>query len=260
MVFTCDVGHICDMVDSLVCAAAPSARQSWQRRTVPELRSGNDEEGSREVMASLVLESTGALSERQLAQLRTVYETAFSPNFRVPFTELAEAGDADRTFVALDGPDAVGFAALRLLSSVQWSFLRYFAIAAERRSQGLGRQFWQLLQRSLRQESWPDRIVFEVEIPDEPAADDPERVIRQRRIAFWTVCGARPLPVPGYILPDFTGSGTTEPMLLMSGAPDMTPLPQGDQLRSLVLAIYTDRYCLPPAHPLVSRALASITT
>jgi len=36
-----------------------------------------------------------------------------------------------------------------LLGSVQWSFLRYFAIAGERRSKGLGRQFWQLLARSL---------------------------------------------------------------------------------------------------------------
>jgi acetyltransferase (GNAT) family protein len=210
-------------------------------------------------MASLVLQPISALNKRHLAQVLAVYETSFSPDFRVPFTELTEAGDADQTFVALEGPDAVGFAALRLLGSVGWSFLRYFAIAGERRSQGLGRQFWQRLQRSLADESWPTRIVFEVEVPDETADNDAERLIRQRRIAFWTVCGAQLLPAPGYILPDFTESGTAEPMLLMAAAPAATPLPQGDQLRSLVSAIYTDRYYLQPGHPLVSRALASIT-
>jgi len=64
--------------------------------------------------------------------------------------------------------------------------------------------------------------------------------------------------VPGYVLPDYTGSGMTEPTLLMAAAPAMTALAQSDQLRSLVRAIYMDRYCLPPGHPLVSRALASI--
>jgi len=60
-----------------------------------------------------------------------------------------------------------------LLGSVQWSFLRYFAIAGERRSKGLGRQFWHLLARSLEEESWPVRIVFEVEDPANQRAITP---------------------------------------------------------------------------------------
>src|SRR6266699_3135293 len=78
-------------------------------------------------MASLVLEPAGALSEAQLARVRVIYEDAFGSHLRVPFAELTRAGDVDRTFVALDGPAAVGFAALRRLGSVRWSFLRYFA-------------------------------------------------------------------------------------------------------------------------------------
>ena len=43
-------------------------------------------------------------------------------------------------------------------------------------------------------------------------------------------------------------------MLLMAAS---SPV-DGGQLRQLVLAIYTDRYGLPPTDPLVRRALASI--
>jgi hypothetical protein len=60
------------------------------------------------------------------------------------------------------------------------------------------------------------------------------------------------------VLPDYTSSGTTEPMLLMAATPVAVPSVQGDELRRLVLAIYTDRYGLAPNDPLVSQALESI--
>jgi GNAT superfamily N-acetyltransferase len=209
-------------------------------------------------MAACSVVPIRTLTAAQLARIGNIYAEAFSPDLRVPFRELTADEDVDRTLVALDGRTAVGFAALRLLRSVEWSFLRYFAIDASRRGQGVGRQFWDLLPDCLRAGAWPRRIVFEVEDPAEAAGSAAERVIRERRIRFWTGCGARLLPVPGYVLPDYTGSGMTEPMLLMAGGPDAAPVVEGDELRSLVLAIYTDRYGLPGAHPLVSRALASI--
>lgn len=212
--------------------------------------------GFSELVAGFVIEPIGALSDEQVTKVQIIYEDAFSPDFQVPFSELTQPGNIDRTFVALDGSEPAGFAALRLLGSVQWSFLRYFAIARERRSQGVGRRFWQLLIRSLNTEAWPTQIIFEVEDPGEAGDDDAERVIRQRRIDFWIACGAWQLPAPGYILPDYTGSGITEPMLLMAGSSETTPLAEGDQLRSLILAIYTDRYGLLPSDPLVLRALA----
>jgi hypothetical protein len=209
-------------------------------------------------MAACSVVPIRTLTAAQLARTGNIYAEAFSADLRVPFRELTADGDVDRTLVALDGQAAVGFAALRLLRSVEWSFLRYFAIDASRRGQGVGRQFWDLLPGCLRAGAWPRRIVFEVEDPAEAAGSAAERVIRERRIRFWTGCGARLLPVPGYVLPDYTGSGMTEPMLLMAGGPDATPVVERDELRSLVLAIYTDRYGLPGTHPLASRALASI--
>jgi hypothetical protein len=211
-------------------------------------------------MAGLVVKAIGTQSEEQLAHLQVIYEGAFSPDLRVPFSELTRQGRADQTFVAMQGNAPVGLAALRRLGSVQWSFLRYFAIAGESRSQGLGRRFWQLLQQSLQSQAWPTCVIFEVEDPGQAAGDDAERVIRERRISFWTACGARLLPASGYVLPDYTASGTTEPMLLMAAAVADAPSVHSDRLRKLVLAIYTDRYGMAPDDPLVAQALASIAT
>lgn len=173
-------------------------------------------------MDGLVAEPVSALSEGQLARVQAIYEEAFRPDLRVPFGELTTPGRVDQTFVALEGAVPAGLAALRLLGSVQWSFLRYFAITGERRSQGLGRRFWRLLHPLLQAQAWPTRVVFEVEDPSEAAGAQAERVIRQRRMAFWTACGARLLSAPGYVLPDYTGSGVTEPMLLMAASPRLT--------------------------------------
>jgi GNAT superfamily N-acetyltransferase len=203
-----------------------------------------------------VIPDIAALRGEVLAAVEAIYADAFAPGLRVPFTDLTRPGATDQTFVAMAGPVPVGFAAVRLLGSVGWSFLRYFAIAGDRRSWGLGRWFWQLLPPALRDRAWPTSIVFEVEEPGEAAGDVAERVLRERRIRFWVACGARPLPVAGYVLPDYTGSGTSEPMLLMAAAG--APVIHGERLRTLVLAIYTDRYGLAPDDPLVSRALASI--
>lgn len=211
------------------------------------------------MMAGLVVKPVDALSDEQVDGVRLIYEGAFSSDLRVPFGELARKGDADQMFVALDGQVPAGFAALRLLGSVNWIFLRYFAISGERQSQGLGREFWPLLRRSLRQLAWPPSIVFEVEHPGHAAHDEAERAVRERRISFWSACGASLLPAPGYVCPDYTGAGT-EPMLLMAAAPAPAAAPavRGDLLRRLVLAIYTERYALAPDDPLVSQALASI--
>lgn len=211
-------------------------------------------------MTELTIRPIDALTVRQLARVQAIYEGAFSQDLRVPFTDLTQPGDVDQTFVAMDGEGPTGLAALRLLRSADWTFLRYFAIDSERRSQGLGRHFWQLLAASLRHASWPARVVFEVEDPAEAADDRAERAIRERRIGFWTGCGARLLPASGYMLPAYTESGASEPMLLMAAGPAAEPAIRGARLGNLVLAIYTDRYGISLDDPLVSRALASIVT
>jgi Acetyltransferase (GNAT) family len=209
-------------------------------------------------MGTLEIAAIGALSQAQLRQVREIYEEAFPPALRVPFDELITTGELDQMLLALDGSAPAGFASLRLLPSAEWTFLRYFAVAAPRRSQGAGRRFWQLAQTSVGTAGWPDRIVFEVEDPGEAGQDDAERLVRERRLRFWAGCGAQLLPVPGYVLPDYTGSGITEPILLMASDPSDSTWWSPDQLRSLVLAIYTDRYGLAGSDPLVTDALASI--
>jgi hypothetical protein len=209
-------------------------------------------------MEMLVVRPVGALNDEQLGQVRAIYEDAFPSALRVPFAELAQACDLDRMLVALDGPAPVGLASLRLLPSASWSFLRYFAVVAGSRSQGVGRRFWPLVQAAVRASGWPDRIVFEVEDPDEAVGDQAEQLVRRRRIRFWGGCGAEMLPVPGYVLPDYTGCGMTEPILLMASEPGTGSPCSGNALRSVVLAIYTDRYGLTSNDPLVTQALASV--
>jgi hypothetical protein len=195
----------------------------------------------------------GALSGDQLDAVRRLYEEAFPAALRVPFAELAEPGPDGRLIAGLDGGIPVGFAALRVLGSAGWVFLRYFGIAADRRRQGAGRRLWELLPGAW-PAGWPGRVAFEVEDPAEAAGA--ERQIRRDRVSFWRGCGPEQLAVPGYAMPDFTGAlgAAAEPMLLMAA-----PACAGGELRRLVLAIYTDRYGLAPQDPLVRRALESVS-
>ena len=206
-------------------------------------------------MTGIAITEVDALSREQQALTRAIYEHSFGPGLRVPFGELVRPGELDRTFVMAVDDEPAGIAVVRRLRSVEWTFLRYFAIAGDRRSQGLGRELWRLLRQSLREHAWPAHMIFEVEDPGEATIDDEERVTRHRRIRFWTACGAELLPVPGYVLPVYTEAGVAEPMLLMAAAEELVP---GELLRGLVLAIYTDRYGMEPEDPLVARALASV--
>jgi hypothetical protein len=205
-------------------------------------------------MTALTAVPSTELSAGQRARVAAIYADSFSRSLRVPFAELSQPAEGNRMLVALDRQAPVGFAALRLLGSVGWSFLRYFAIDRSRRSRGSGREFWPILKQELAVGGWPARIAFEVEDPAEAAGDAAECLLRRRRIAFWTAVGARLLPVPDYVMPDYTGAGT-EPVLLMTSA----EVPTADEARSLVLGIYADRYGLSPADPLVLRALATIS-
>lgn len=208
-------------------------------------------------MNRLIARRPAELDGLQLAGVRAIYENAFPGHLRVPFEQLAETGPCDQLHIALDCGVPVGFAAVRLLDSVGWVFLRYFAIAADRRRERLGLRLWRLLQESVTADGWPGRICFEVEDPAEAGDDRAERLVREGRVGFWASCGTVPLPVPGYMMPDITPLAPPEPMLLMA-ASSAAAKAQGDQLARLVLAIYTERYGLLPENSLVRQALDSI--
>jgi len=196
------------------------------------------------------------LTPGQLDRVAEIYEQAFAPHHRVPFAELAATGPADMLVAALDSDEPVGFAALRLLDAGRWTFLRYYGIAAQRRSAGLGQRFWQLLRPALDEAGWPGRVAFEVEDPGHAASDE-ARDVAVARIGFWTRCGCRVLPITGFVMPDITGHSEPEPMLLMASDPARVSWPAAE-LADLVRAIYARRYQFGPEHPMVVAALASI--
>jgi len=207
-------------------------------------------------MNSLITRPSDALAGPELASVNAIYEEAFPAHLRVPFAELATTGPRDALHVAVDNNAPVGFAAVRMLDSVGWVFLRYFAIAAERRGERLGRALWELLPGCLARDGWPGPICFEVEDPAH-ADDEPERLVREGRIGFWESCGTVRLAVPGYLMPGIAGPAGPEPVLLMASAPDAART-SAAELGDLVRAIYTGRYGLSPEDDMVRRAVDSI--
>lgn len=208
-------------------------------------------------MNSLVARRAAELDGRQIAQVNTIYENAFPAHLRVPFAELAAAGPRDSFYVGLDGDAAVGFAAVKLLDSAGWVFLRYFAVDSARRRERLGLRLWELLTESVAADGWPEQMCFEVEHPAAAGLESAERAVREGRLSFWRSCGTVPLSVPDYVMPALTGTAGPEPMLLMAPAATAART-DASGLAALVLAIYTERYGLAPGEPMVRRALASV--
>jgi hypothetical protein len=198
------------------------------------------------------------LDRRQLGQLQLVYEQAFPARLRVPLAELTAPGPRDQVLAGLVGGVVAGFAALRLLDTAGWVFLRYFAVAAQWRRQRLGLRFWQLLSPSLTSAGWPARIAFEVEDPADARGDPVEQDVRRGRIAFWESCGAVILPVPRYVMPALTPLGAAEPMILMASYPVSPDRAGTAGLAELVRAIYGQHYRLEPEHSMITAALDSI--
>jgi hypothetical protein len=198
------------------------------------------------------------LTRDQQDQVAEIYAQAFPPELRVPFAELAAPGPSRVMHVAVAGSEPIGFAASMLLGQTGWTFLRYYCISAARRRHGAGLHFWRLLLTALDGAGWPARIVFEVEDPRHAATDQAEKSVREARIAFWERCGARLLPVDGYVMPDLAGLSAPEPMRLMAHDPaSRGQLPPG-QISGLVAALYSCRYGLDGDDPMVLAALGSI--
>jgi hypothetical protein len=208
--------------------------------------------------AELRVVSVTDLDERQLGQLELVYAQAFPATLRIPLPELAATGPRDQLLVGLAGDEVAGFAAVRLLTTAGWVFLRYYGVAAQRRRQRLGSRIWQLLPPLIAAAGWPARVAFEVEDPAEVPDDHGEQAVRRGRIAFWESCGAVTVPVPGYVMPALTELGAPEPMILMCADPDRPDAPPAADVAALVQAIYAEHYGLPPGHPLATAALDSI--
>jgi hypothetical protein len=211
------------------------------------------------VAVDLRVVDAAELAAVQLDEVNGIYQQAFPPELRVPFSDLAADDPGKLLMAGLEGPVPVAFAASMLLEEGGWVFLRYYGVAPTRRRQGLGLRFWQLLRPALLAAGWPGRIVFEVEHPDH-AQDEEERGVRLDRIEFWRRCGCALLPVSGYAMPDISGMAKPpEPMLLMAARLDRGAGFQASELSQVIREIYVARYGFESDDPLVTTALASIT-
>lgn len=198
------------------------------------------------------------LSDGQRAAVQAIFEEAFPAWERVPFEELIE-GDSDPARVQLamvDDGAVLGLAVASRLKALPWSFLEYFAITRQRRSQGLGGELWDGLIRHLGASAFP--MVLEVEPPELAPAGSAERVTRERRIEFYRRRGAVRLDVPTYRVPHLSGGGGTGELALLAVPMADDSLPSGDELRDLVQTLYVEGYGLPADHPLLKQSLASV--
>lgn len=197
------------------------------------------------------------LLDRQLDDVRAIYEDAFPAWQRVPFEELGGAGDGRIGLAEVHGATGrvVAFAAASRLASVPWTFLEYFAVAGDRRGGGIGTRLWQDLLLAVRADPAVVGVVLEVENTDENGIDGSEREIRHRRVRFYERLGARLSPFLGYEVPRLDRSGT-ERLLLMTasvtGAVDGAV--PGPALAEVIRALYIEGYGLAASDELVRSA------
>lgn len=186
---------------------------------------------------SIVMLKEMPKSEREVRELRSIYETSFPPQEREKFSWVFELDRGQVFWLAIQNCKIVGFAvAVSISESVL--FLEYIATQASYHSTGIGRQ---LLDRILTDslEWFKQHIVFEVEEPSK--APYPE--LARRRIDFYTRWGATPIRcLQRYYMPSFVAPDQTIPMILMDyvirGAPDLS----GDLLKSTIVNIYSIEY------------------
>jgi GNAT superfamily N-acetyltransferase len=151
---------------------------------------------------------------------REIYEAGFPPAERAAFEELLDVRGDERMQLLLAGGEdggVLGLALVRDLGDTDWTFLRYFVVAAERRGQGVGGRLWSALCRDLAARGRV-RLLLDVEDPDDPAADPHEVLERQRRVRFYQRAGADLIEVDSYAPPHHGQPGTLTMPLRPMGA------------------------------------------
>lgn len=187
------------------------------------------------------------LSAEQSARARQIYEDGFPPELRSDFEKLF----IDPCFAFVDDGRVVGWAVLRPLGETGWIFLRYF-VAGER-GRGTGSRMWWAMREHFADY---ERILLDVEDPEEPGIGAEEEAIRRRRVAFYRRLGIEVLPLRSYRPPH---DGEEQPMqLLASDLPPGDPIPTlgRDGIREILLAVYELRYGVTTADAVVRRTLA----
>jgi GNAT superfamily N-acetyltransferase len=194
------------------------------------------------------LVEVGSVSPAVIEAAREIYEAGFPAAVRAPFDDLLDARDDERLQLLLGGNgDVLGVALVRDLGETGWTFLRYFVVTAQRRGQGVGARLWSALCRDLASRG-RRRLLFDVEDPDDPAADPHEVEERRRRVRFYRRVGADVVDVVSYAPPHHGAPGTASmPLRLMGAELDAAGGSRGLELdtvaiRDLVAAVMHFRY------------------
>lgn len=175
--------------------------------------------------------------EQHGVEVRRIYEVSFPESVRAPWDTIAHHRDDEELLVLIDDRP-VGFALLRHLGDTAYSFIRYFAVDGERRSQGYGARLLDGVRRHLESRGCT-ALLLDVE---DPQTDPDHAVDDRRRIAFYERHGLRLLPVPDYAPPEHGVTSELVPLLLMGMAlGDGVPL-AGAHLDACVDAVYRNRY------------------
>jgi ribosomal protein S18 acetylase RimI-like enzyme len=184
-----------------------------------------------------------------LEAVRGIYESSFTPAERTDFAVLAEdvRRGGRRLFVTRGGDGGVaGFGITRPLEPPGAHMLEYFAVAEGRRGAGIGGGLLEGLMESLRESGAAAWMLFEVERPEDGAAN------AERRIAFYERHGARIVAcAPDYRAPRLTGPGELRYLLMWAPLSDGVGEPRGDVLRTAVVSMLVSVYELDPGAPLV---------
>jgi GNAT superfamily N-acetyltransferase len=165
-----------------------------------------------------------AVSPSVIRTAREIYEAGFPPAERAPFDDLLDVRSDERMQILLEGDGdhggVLGLVLVRDLGETGSTFLRYFVVAADRRSQGVGGRLWSALCRDLAARG-RQRVLFDVEDPDDAAADRHEVDERLRRVRFYRRAGADLIDVDSYAPPHHGEPGTpTMPLRPMGAALD----------------------------------------
>ncbi len=169
-----------------------------------------------------------------------IYDDAFIREEREPrnvIRGLVNSADALVYSFRKDGV-TVGICTVELLKSLSCGFIVYLAVSRSIRGSGVGSG---MLKCVLSPESYcaaeigiPERFILEVEHPDY-ASDERQRIIREKRIHFFSRASLNPL-FQGYLQPPLSPGFPVLPMVLLSsGGWKITP-------EAAVHAVYREKY------------------
>ena len=173
---------------------------------------------------------------RHDSAVRAIYEASFPPSVRAEWSTISHHRD-DEELLILEDDAPVAFALIRHLGDTTFTFVRYFAVDATRRSSGYGARLLADLCDYLTARG-RTALLLDVEDP----ASDPDHPEHVRRIDFYQRHGVLLLDVADYAPPGHGATGEVVPLLLM-GRPlgDGPPL-VGDHLAAAVDAVLLHRY------------------